>query len=222
MSKERDHGSGRYVEKATLDDVLDAVDAVDGPPVATTADVADATGISRDTARRKLEKLRENGRVERRETAGRAMLYWPVDESSDEQTPAERREAGESTVQSDDVRDTGTATVDATHSTLPDTLAILTVDVGRDELPGSDDKLDERIDALQAVVAYLVEHGTATRDDFQSDVYPDHPARYTNGKDPAYSWWTNAMYPALSELADHAEAIQEADTSGEWVFSPES
>ena len=88
MSKERDHGSGRYVEKATLDDVLNAVGAVDGPPVATTADVADATGISRDTARRKLETLRENDRVERRQSAGRVMLYWP----SDDPTPSERRE----------------------------------------------------------------------------------------------------------------------------------
>lgn len=71
MSKERDHGSGRYVEKATLDDVLGAFDAVDGPPVVTTADVTDETGISRDSARRKLEVLRENNRVRRRKTAGR-------------------------------------------------------------------------------------------------------------------------------------------------------
>ena len=218
MSKERDHGSGRYVEKATLNDVLDAVGAVDGPPVATTADVADATGISRDTARRKLETLREDNRVERRQSAGRVMLYWPADESPDEQAPSERRETGESTAQSDDVRDTGTATVDATHSTLPDRLTILTADVGRDELPGSGAKLNERIEALQAVVAYLVERGTATPAEFQDAVFPDHPARY----DTPRSWWKNAIYPALSELADHADEIANADTSGEWVFSPES
>jgi len=214
MSKERDHGSGRYVEKATLNDVLDAVGAVDGPPVATTADVADATGISRDTARRKLETLRENDRVERRQSAGRVMLYWPADESSDEQAPSERRETGESTAQSDGVP----ATVDATHSTLPDTLAILTVDVGRDELPGSGAKLNERIEALRAVVAYLVERGAATPAEFQDAVFPEHPAQYNTPR----SWWKNAMYPALSELADHADEIANADSSGEWVFSPES
>jgi len=100
MSKERDDRSGRYVEKATLDDVLGAFDTVDGPPVVTTADVADATGISRDSARRKLETLRDRGRVEKRKSAGR-VLYWPADEP----TPSDRRETVESTAQSDDARD---------------------------------------------------------------------------------------------------------------------
>jgi len=90
MKKQRDTNSGRYVEKATLDDVLDAVDAVDGPPVVTTADVADATGISRDSARRKLETLRDRGRVEKRKSAGR-VLYWRPDTEAAE-SGRERRE----------------------------------------------------------------------------------------------------------------------------------
>jgi hypothetical protein len=78
MAKERDNSSGRYVEKATLDDVLAVFDAVEGPPVVTSADVADATNLSRDSARRKLETLRDQGRVDKRKTAGR-VLYWPAD-----------------------------------------------------------------------------------------------------------------------------------------------
>ena len=209
MSKERDQGSGRYVEKATLDDVLDVVDAVDGPPVVTTADVADATGISRDSARRKLETLRENGRVERRKSAGR-VLYWPVDDP----TPSERRETAERRDHSDDGRDTNQPTADATHATLPDELATLTVDVGRDELAGSGRKLDERIDALQAVVSYLVEHGTATPAEFRDAVFPDHSAHYETPR----SWWKNAMYPGLSALAERADAVEPADSSGEWIY----
>lgn len=82
MEKKRDDSSGRYVEKATLDDVLQVFDAVDGPPVVTSADVADATGLSRDSARRKLETLHDRGRVEKRKTAGR-VLYWRTGDDHD-------------------------------------------------------------------------------------------------------------------------------------------
>ncbi|WP_143423121.1 helix-turn-helix domain-containing protein [Halegenticoccus soli] len=71
--------SGRFVEQASLDDVQAVFDAVDGPPVITSADVAEATGLSPDTARRKLQELRDRGEVSSRRTAGR-VLYWPVDQ----------------------------------------------------------------------------------------------------------------------------------------------
>jgi len=69
--------SGQFAAAVTLDDVLDVFDEVDGP-VVTTGDVADATGCSRDSARRKLDQLHEQGRVGRRRTAGR-VLYWRLE-----------------------------------------------------------------------------------------------------------------------------------------------
>ena len=89
MSKERNE-SGQYVEKATLADVLATFDTVEGPPVVTSADVAEATDLSRDSARRKLETLRDPGRVAKRKTAGRS-LYWPAD-YTDGETADERAE----------------------------------------------------------------------------------------------------------------------------------
>jgi len=65
MPKKRNN-DGQYVKTATLEDVGAAFGAVDGPPVVTTADVADETGLSRDSARRKLERLRERDEVARR------------------------------------------------------------------------------------------------------------------------------------------------------------
>jgi len=180
----------------------------------TTADVADATGISRDSARRKLETLRDRERVERRQTAGRVMLYWP----GDGPMPSEGRETGERGEQTADTRDTRTDTAGETRAASDATLSALVDTVGRDVLPGCGTKLDERTDALRAVVKHLQDHGTATPSDFQSDVYPEHPARYTDGKDPAYSWWKNAMLPALSELAEHTDEIEKADQSGEWAY----
>lgn len=79
MPKERGD-TGQYVETVALEDVLAVFDAVDGPPVVTSADVAEETDLSRDSARRKLDTLRDQGRVDRRRTAGR-VLYWPVDET---------------------------------------------------------------------------------------------------------------------------------------------
>lgn len=100
----------------------------------------------------------------------------------------------------------------------PADLETLLEDVGQSILPGSGEKLEARIEALRAVVAYLREHGTATPAHFRDDVYPDHVAGYTGGQDPATSWWKNAMYPALAELAERTDAIESADTTGKWTY----
>lgn len=106
-----------------------------------------------------------------------------------------------------------------TTTTEADTDPLALVDtVGRDALPGSGAKLDERTEALRAVVEYLQEQGTATPTDFRTEVYPDHQARYTDGENPARSWWKNAMYPALSALAEVTPAVEKADTTGEWSY----
>lgn len=78
MSDERD-GDGRFVEQVTLSDVLGVFGAVDGP-VVTSGDVAAVTGCSDDSARRKLDRLQEQGLVDRRKTAGR-VVYWKRDDA---------------------------------------------------------------------------------------------------------------------------------------------
>ncbi|WP_247731204.1 helix-turn-helix domain-containing protein [Halovivax limisalsi] len=55
-------------------DVIGIFDEITGP-VLTSGDVAERTGCSRDTARRKLAQLERQGLVESRETAGR-IVYW--------------------------------------------------------------------------------------------------------------------------------------------------
>jgi len=76
MSEKRDE-QGQFTEQVGLSDVLDVFDAVEGP-VVTSGDVASATGCSRDSARRKLDRLHDQGRVGRRKTAGR-VVYWRLD-----------------------------------------------------------------------------------------------------------------------------------------------
>ncbi|MCU4718164.1 hypothetical protein [Halapricum hydrolyticum] len=73
MSKNRDE-KGQFTEQVTLADVLEVFETVDGP-VVTSGDVATVTGCSRDSARRKLDRLHDQGRVGRRKTSGR-IVYW--------------------------------------------------------------------------------------------------------------------------------------------------
>jgi DNA-binding GntR family transcriptional regulator len=85
MPKERGE-TGQYVETATLDAVLGVFEDVRGP-IVTSADVADALGCSRDTARRKLAALHREDRIDRRETAGR-VVWWVPDAVGEERAPA--------------------------------------------------------------------------------------------------------------------------------------
>lgn len=76
MSQNRDD-HGQFTEKVSLSDVLDVFDAVEGP-VVTSGDVASETSCSGDSARRKLERLYDQGRLGRRKAAGR-IVYWRLD-----------------------------------------------------------------------------------------------------------------------------------------------
>lgn len=119
----------------------------------------------------------------------------------------------------DDRDTTPTATAEPAAAPEPeDGLDAIVDDVAGEVLPGSGAKLDARREALRAVVEYLRDHGTAEPADFREEVYPDHPARYTTGKDPARSWWKNAMYPGLGAVAERTDRVEKADTTGRWSF----
>lgn len=70
---ERDD-DGQSSHTVPLDDVFTVFEHVEGP-VATSSDVATLTGCSRETARRKLSKLYDEGCLNRRRVSGR-ILYW--------------------------------------------------------------------------------------------------------------------------------------------------
>jgi hypothetical protein len=78
VSRDEREDTGRYVETVTIDDVFAVFETVEGP-VVTSGDVAEALDCSRETARRKLRTLEEQGRVAGRKTAGR-IVWWVVDE----------------------------------------------------------------------------------------------------------------------------------------------
>lgn len=75
MPRKRGDG-GAFVEDTSHDDVLAVFAQVEGP-VVTSGDVATSLGCSRETARRKLNELHEQGRLGKRKTAGR-VVYWKL------------------------------------------------------------------------------------------------------------------------------------------------
>ena len=77
MNRDEREDTGRYVETVTLDDVFAVFETVEGP-VVISGDVNEALDCSRETARRKLRTLEEQGRVAGRKTAGR-VVWWVID-----------------------------------------------------------------------------------------------------------------------------------------------
>jgi len=125
----------------------------------------------------------------------------------EESRPAEPDQTREPSRTTDEMSEGAPADLD----TLVDTVA-------EDALPGSGAKLEARREALRAVVDFLREQGRATPQAFKNDVYPEHTAYYTDGQDPARSWWKNCIYKGLRELAERDERVVKADQSGEWSF----
>lgn len=83
--RERDE-SGRVVETVTPDRVLDAVHAVieeEEQPFVTVREVAEVLDVSGESARRKLTRLADEGRVDRKKVGARAVAWWPTDEDGD-------------------------------------------------------------------------------------------------------------------------------------------
>lgn len=74
MSPERDDG-GRYAPRVTDRDVIRALSA-HPQPVATANDLAEALEVSRETVRRHLSRLHEDGRVARKAVGARAVVWW--------------------------------------------------------------------------------------------------------------------------------------------------
>ncbi|TYL37191.1 transcriptional regulator [Natronococcus pandeyae] len=71
-------GRGRP-RAASTEDVFEALRSVD-EPVATATELAEDLDVNRATTLRRLDELRKEGRVERKEVGSNAVVWWPIDE----------------------------------------------------------------------------------------------------------------------------------------------
>lgn len=213
--------------KTTNDDIVEAIENVEYP-VARAKDVADQVAIGQRAVLNRLESLVDDGRVERLDVGAKSAVFWnadrtrtieydpDVDEVLTGEPPAVEPSIGFSSRSDDEVESKDTFQPSEPQGEGVETVVervFESVD-GSIDLPGSGTKLEERREALRAAVWYLVDNESASRSNFEEDVYPDHPARY----ETAYSWWKNAIMGGLGDVADDVDAIERADYSGEWRF----
>ena len=199
----REHGdAGEFVETITLDDVLGVFDQVRGP-VVLSADVAETLDCSRQTARRKLEQLYDEGRLDRRKVS-RRVVYWRPDQDAVESG----RESG---------RETGDTPARVDHE-----------DVLNDvDFPGNRDR-DACERAVYAARDYIREHSGATKQDLVKAVMPEHTLGYDvdaalakigAGERFRGAWWRRVIKPGLKALPDIQTPPQGAST---WRYTGET
>lgn len=224
MPKQRGE-TGQFVETVTLEDVLEVFDEVEGPPVVTSADVADATGVSRDSARRKLEGLEERGEVDSRRTAGR-VLYWRVADVRADPEPRTLQEPATDDIAvsssspddgSDAVDPRGDAGEEPVESTP--TGASAPRALGEVEFPGGRDRA-ECVDAVLAARDHLRETGPASMRELVTEVMPEHPVGYDvpdlePGERYRGAWWRKVVRPGLKACPD----VEAPAGGGKWRYT---
>lgn len=191
----RKHGEkGEYVETVTPEDVLEVFDTVRGP-VVLSADVSDALGVTRETARRKLQQLYDRDDLDRRKVS-RRVVYWrgegaahaprAVESDDDAEAPGEGQ----------------TPSGDA-HGGESDPLGDVI-----SQLPSTVTEEDAR-KAIHMVEQYLDEEGPAPKAAIVRDVMPDAPlgydpadalAKIEAGERYRGSWWRKVIKPGLEAL----------------------
>lgn len=193
-------------------------------PVLSTAEVADQLPIKRRGTLNRLRRLEEDGEVVSKRIGGRNTVWWLTDQARPLADPGPESDialSGLSTPPDEPADQEGHPGETASTETAepgPEDVDELVSEVAEETLPGSGSKLEARREAFTAVVEYLRQRGSATPQDFKENVFPDHKAMYTDAEEPDRSWWKNAMYPALRELAERTDVIERADTAGNWTY----
>lgn len=75
MSEQQRDESGKFGEKVTDQDVLKVFDVADAPFL-TSGEIAAELPISRSAVNHRLNRMREDGLVDRKETGARAVGWW--------------------------------------------------------------------------------------------------------------------------------------------------
>jgi len=137
--------------------VLDVLAAVRGP-VVTSADVADALDVTRETARRKLESLTDDSRLDSRKTAGR-MVYWRAEDDAES---GQERAATRAEGQADQMDPSLDATAETESAPDEESVDIDSLSFDRDLTP-------PRREQLEAWLAHVrTSDGGVTKSDFES------------------------------------------------------
>lgn len=100
----------------------------------------------------------------------------------------------------DEDNSTPTPTPESPERPAADSEVIYTADDLRHDLanPGDEYYINQRVEAVEAAVAYLHEHGEAKKEELQDALYESHSAGY----DTPGSWWKNCITQAFAGLRE--------------------
>lgn len=132
---------------------------------ATTQEVADTVGVTRQGADYRLRSLEENGKVSSK-MLGNTLIWTAESGPERHETPPETPA---------DVSHPEPEPMGETARTLP--LGLLERDVYGESIPNSVDR-DDLLEAIVAARDYLEENGRAQKNDFVRNVMPEHPLKY--------------------------------------------
>ena len=176
------------------EDCLAPFDELENPTEPLRAsEVADAVGIARRTAHKKLEELVERGELESK-ALGERMRVWyrPYDAVADASRDTSRDTAEMPQDRSAPDRDhPAAAPLDETDRVDVQEIAdAINRDAIRDNLPGSGDRLEARVDAILDIYQYLRDQAGQIRTTSELKDRVDADAVGYNTVD---SFWSNAV-----------------------------
>lgn len=83
------------------------------------------------------------------------------------------------------------------------------------DLPAAGPKLQEVRDSIRAAYEFLHGRGSATRAEFEAEVYPEFASSHLFDDETADSWWEQYAAPGFEQLPN----VERAD--GEWRSRPD-
>jgi hypothetical protein len=208
MPRERGD-DGQYRSTVEGDDVVQVFDTVRGP-VVTSADVADELGVTRETARRRLNRLVDDGSLSKRKTAGR-VVYWQSEPQrpNDQGGTTEKRELGDEpdvpaphtppTVPPSEQQPTPTDHEADTDADAPDLLEVVERVAEAEGWEDPEERLEARKLAALGVLRYAREHGTVSKSEAKEKVYPHFQVEGQNER----TWYRKNVRPVLNEAAEY-------------------
>ena len=208
--------------RASDEEILAAFDRSDADALRP-RDLVDQLSIGRDEAYDRLDDLEERGLVvSADDEVDPRDETWTLAEGVEEELPDDVETGVEAQVSVLDETepqdehagdppepDTPPADPAASDAFVDDAIAAF-------DPPGTAEEQERRRAAVRAAYTYLRKRGTASRGDFESDVFPTEQAGYD---DPDEGWWDEVIRPGLDEIPN----VNPVDDSGEaWDHADES
>lgn len=186
---------GQFTPEHTDAEILAAVRAHEP---AGTSEVAEAVGMTRQGADRRLRRLREAGQVHSKKIGASLVWYAPVQEDT-----RRREDVEEAPAEGSPAPEEGTSQ-DTTHDPTDDALGGIVDRVG-DSWEDTPDRLAARKRAALAVLQYAREHGGVSKREAKEEIYPEHGV---DGQNPR-TWYRKNIRPVLNEAAEYDQGAKE-------------